>query len=270
VSAVGLYKAVYSLELRRLMAYRTDFWVKFLGVLLANLAAAYFLWTAVFAARGEATLGGFTLSGMVLYYMLVPLIEGISRSHNQGFLSWEVYDGSLTRYLVYPVSYFPYQYTVAIASSTIAVIQLLLVLGIYVIFRDFPPDLAVTPASLALGLVTALAASILNFVMISVVEMAAFWADNVWSLSVMLLFAVRLLGGAMIPLTLFPDGAQQLLMLTPFPYLVAFPIQALTGQLTAGAWGQGMTVMLAWTCGIAMTVGFIWRRGNLRYTGVGQ
>ena len=48
---LSLYREVYSLELRKRMTYRTEFWFRFLGVLFANLLAAYFLWGAVFTAR---------------------------------------------------------------------------------------------------------------------------------------------------------------------------------------------------------------------------
>lgn len=266
----GLYREIYSLELRRRMAYRSEFWFKFLGVLFANLAAAYFLWKAVFAVRGAEALGGFTLSGMVLYYLIVPLIEGISRPQEQGFLSFSIYDGTLSRYLVYPVSFFPYQYVVSLATATMAVFQMCLVLGIYALVTDFPPEMVITPTTLFLGICTAFAASLLNFILVSIVEMAAFWAENVWSLSVMLMFSVRLLGGAMLPLTLFPEAMQRIIMATPFPYMVFFPIQALTGKLSMLEWSRGMGVLIAWTLALSLLNWVIWRRGNLRFTGVGQ
>lgn len=269
MSAAGLYREVYSLELRKVMTYRTEFWFKFLGVLFANMAVAYFLWSAVYEVRGVDSLAGFTLRGMVLYYMLVPLIEGISRSLNPGFLSWEIYEGGLTRFLVYPVAYFPYQYVVTLARATMAVIQMALVLAVYALVTDFPPEFTITPATVLLGIGTAVAASLLNFALVAVIEMVAFWADNVWSLSVMLMFTIRLLGGGMIPLALFPETFRDALAWLPFQYLVYFPIQAFTGQLAAADWTRGMAVMMSWTVAVALLASVVWKRGNLKYTGVG-
>lgn len=266
---LGLYREVYSLEFRRLMTYRSEFWFRFVGTLLATLAMAYFLWSAVYEARGATEIEGYSLKGMVLYYLLLPLVTGISRGQEAVTVSWEIYDGSLTRFLVYPVSYFPYQYVVALAGKTLAALQLVIVVTLFTWISDFPPEMAVTPASVALGILTALVASLLSFAMVSVVEMTAFWADNVWSLNVMLMFSVNLLGGGMLPLALFPETLQQILALTPFPYVVSFPLLTLTGGLDAGQWARGMLAMTAWL-GVILGLGaLVWRRGMLRYTGVG-
>ncbi|TWW08287.1 hypothetical protein E3A20_25830 [Planctomyces bekefii] len=99
--------------------------------------------------------------------------------------------------------------------------------------------------------------------------MVAFWAENVWSLNVMLMFAIRLLGGALLPLTLFPSWAQEYLSYTPFPYLVSFPIRALMGQVSADEWMGGMGILAMWTVFTVALGALIWRRGQLRYTGVG-
>lgn len=269
MSQLGLYREIYTLELRRRMAYRSEFWFSFLGVLLANLAVAYYLWRAIFEAQGASVIEGFTLPGIILYYLLVPLVEGITRSHEPGFLSYEVYEGTLTRYLVYPLSFFPYQFAITLAGATIAVVQMLLVLGVYSLVTDFPAEMTVTWASLAVGLGTAVAAGVLNFVMVSMVEMTAFWAENIWSLNVMLMFVTRILGGAMLPLALFPETMQRILAATPFPYLVSFPIQAMAGKLDGATWSRGIFIMLAWAVAFMLVNRLVWRRGNLRYTGVG-
>ncbi|TWW08288.1 hypothetical protein E3A20_25840 [Planctomyces bekefii] len=53
-----LYFEIYTLQMRKLMAYRAEFWFRFLGGLFANATVAYFLWKAVFAVGDAPTLGG--------------------------------------------------------------------------------------------------------------------------------------------------------------------------------------------------------------------
>ena len=99
--------------------------------------------------------------------------------------------------------------------------------------------------------------------------LVAFWADNVWSLNVMLRFTSELLGGMMLPLSLFPQWAQDVLVWTPFPYLFYVPVMTLLGRGRAGGVAAGRGRL----GGLDRVERFVslavWRRGTLAYTGVG-
>lgn len=259
----------WSLELRKLVSYRIDFWLDFFGALLVQVGLAWFLWDAVLRARGTETVGGLGLQALVLYYLLVPLVEKITRGHEMGFLSTEIYEGTLTRYLVYPVPLFGYKYVLHLAVSSVALVQMVLVLGVYVAWRGVPEPFEITAWSLAGGLVAMLAASVLYFHLAACLEMVAYWADNVWSLLVMLRFAIRLLGGGMIPLTLFPDTLRGVLELLPFAPLLGFPIQTLLGQVPPPDYLRSLVLLCAWALFFGFLARVVHARGMRRYTGVG-
>ena len=111
---------VFSLELRKAFSYRSDFWANFVGVVLTELGVAYFLWRAIFAVRQVDSIGGYTFRGMVLYYLLVPLFTRLMRGNEQGYMSNDIYDGSLSRYLVYPVSFLGSKYLSHLSEAAIA------------------------------------------------------------------------------------------------------------------------------------------------------
>jgi len=259
----------WSSEVRKLLSYRVDFWLEFAGSLVVQIALAWFLWNAVLEARGTDTVGGLGLQALVLYYLLVPLVEKITRGHEMGFLSAEIYDGTLTRYLVYPVPLFGYKYVLHLAVSSIAFVQMLIALGIFVVGVGVPEPFTITWTSFAFGMLAALVASALYFHMAACLEMVAYWADNVWSLLVMLRFGIRLLGGGMIPLTLFPDAAQGVLEFLPFAALLSFPIRTILGELGPVEYARAMLLLIAWTVFFAWLARRIHARGALRYTGVG-
>ncbi len=263
-------KQVLSLELRRTFAYRFEFWFRFIGVLFANIAIAYFLWKAIYEHSGEATFQGFTFKAMIFYYVLVPLTENITRSHDPGFVSTEIYSGTLTRYLIFPMPFFLYKYSSTLATVTVAAGQMLIVVVGYALIVGFPAELQVSPSSLALGLLAAMVASLLNFFMVSCIEMVAFWADNIWSLSVMLMFCTRLLGGALLPLALFPERAQAIIPYTPFPYLVSFPVLTMMGKVAVEDWTRGMVILVIWIALLAFLHRIVWKRGSLKFSGVGN
>jgi ABC-2 type transport system permease protein len=260
----------YTMELRRLVAYRVDFWLKFLVTLGANVAIAWFLWRSIFDTLGVDSMQGYTFKGLVLYYVLVPLVEAISRGYESMEASSDIYQGGLTRYLVYPIPYFPAEFVRASAGATVAAAQLVIVLLIWRSLSPFPEEAPLTVLTVLLGLLAAFWMSILNFLLAACLGQVAFWIDNAWNLSVMVMFIVRLLGGAMLPLALLPESAQRILEWTPFPYLISFPIKALMGQLSAHDWLFGLAVSAGWMVILGWLMFLIWERGRRRYTGVGM
>jgi len=94
---------VFSVELRKRMSYRADFWINSVAGILVNLSVFWFLTYAMFAASGQPTLGGYTERGMILYYVFVTLLGRIVQSNEMEMgISQDIYEGSLTRYLIYP------------------------------------------------------------------------------------------------------------------------------------------------------------------------
>jgi ABC-2 type transport system permease protein len=264
-----LWLQVLSLEMRKLMSYRMDFWMRFAGSVGANVIVAYYLWSAVFAHTGRGQIGGYTFSALILYYLLVPLIENVARSAEWGGIAEEIYSGGLTKFIVYPTMFFPFKYMAVLAASLVAIVQLVAVLALYLVFVGLPEGVALDAGTVALGLVFATCAGLLSFLMSSMFEQVAFWADRVWSLNVMLNFTTRLLGGAMLPLAMFPDWCQKLVLLLPFPYLVSLPVQAMMGRVDAWQACRAALVMAVWCLIFAAANRLLWARGALRYTGVG-
>ena len=265
----GWLAAVFTMELRKILSYRADFWVRFLGSLAAQFGVAWFLWRAIYTMRGTETVGLFSFKGMMLYYILAPLTIGIVRGGEMGNISIEIYEGSLNRYLLYPVSFFRYKLSASLAHAFIAALQLALVMACFAWWVGIPPEFAPSPAAIGRGAITMLVATYLHFAMMSAVELTAFWADNVWSLSVILRFLTGLLGGAMIPLSLFPEWSHSLLYSLPFAYFAAFPVRVFLGLESAAAWQAGTAIMGIWGVVLTLIYAAVWERGKYRYTGVG-
>lgn len=257
---------VAGIEARKRMSYRADFWIGALAGLAAQIGLAVFIVLAIFRESGRETIGGFTLRGMVLYYVAVSLIGRIVRSTEmeQG-ISQDIYEGGLTRHLLYPASYLPFKYAQQVGSLLPTLLQVLIA-GAWV---PFVFDAPVTLASVAMGLASIAAANALYFLLTAQIQALAFWADNAWSLTVAHRILAGLLGGSMIPLALFPAWAQSALRFTPFPYLFAFPVDALFGRVPASEWALGMAATLGWSAALILAGRVLWRRGALQYTGVG-
>jgi len=259
---------VMTIEARKRMSYRADFWLGAILGLGAQIGICIFLALAIFRESGSERIGEYTVRGMVLYYVVVQLVAKIVRSTEMEMgVSQDIYEGGLTRYLLYPTSYGLFKYAQQLGALAPSLIQVLL-LGAWVPFV-FAGEAEVTLASAVMCLAAIAVANVLYFLLGTVIQLVAFWADNVWSLMVANRIAAALFGGFMIPLSLFPPWARAILAWTPFPYLFAFPLDALFGRLSPADWARGMGLALGWCGGVAILGKILWRRGMIQYTGVG-
>lgn len=270
-----LFFQIWSVEARKLMSYRTDFWLTTLVTFGVELTVAYSLWRAIFTESGRAEIGGFGFRGMVGYYLLVLLLGKLVRGDaRQVAMAQDIYEGHLTRYLLYPSPYFGFKYAEHLGSLVPAAAQLVLAglaaLAWLAVTGSTIEGLGgIDGATLARTLVAVALANLLAFLMIYLVQAVAFWADNVWSLNVMLRFATGLLGGLALPLSLFPDWARSVLALLPFQYLYYQPVMTLLGRVDAGGWARGLAIAAVWCLLLAAAARNVWSRGYRTYTGVG-
>jgi ABC-2 type transport system permease protein len=265
-----LYAQVFGVQARKLMSYRADFWTSALAVFVVELALAYFLWTAVFRETGREEIGGFSLPAMIVYYvaaiLLGKLVKGNERDRT---ISDDIYEGGLTRYLLYPSSYFGFKYAEHLGTLVPALVELVLFGAVALAALSIPPDVHITPATIAMAACSVAVSNLLHFLMLFPIRAVAFWADNVWSLDVMYRFVSQMLGGLLLPLSLFPAWSQPALNVLPFKYLYYFPATTLLGQVAPAEWARGIAVSLAWCAAVSLVARIVWRRGTFQYTGVG-
>jgi ABC-2 type transport system permease protein len=266
-----LFLHVMSMSARRSMSYRADFWIQALVTFGAELGLAWFLWRGVLEASGQVALAGLSFAALVRYSVLVALAGKVTRGGDlEGAIAQEIYDGSLSRYRVYPVSHFAFKYAQHLGTLVPALVQLTLFGTAWVLFQGDAGLEGITPLTF-LGFVAALAlANLLQFSMAWPIQGVAFWAENVWSLMVGLRFVSGILGGSMLPLAVFPDAAQPWLEALPFRYLYAFPVEVLTGQVGLQGLGVGLLVGASWTVVLRWVGAAVWRRGDRVYSGAGM
>jgi ABC-2 type transport system permease protein len=263
------WASVVSMEFRKILAYRSDFWVTFIGQTLIQLTIARALWQNVFEVQGRSEMQGFTLEMMTLYYLIVAIGGRVLTGENIGFISREIYEGTFSRYLIYPLSVFQYKTLTYLTHSSFYALQLLLVFGAYQLAFVDGTIAAEELLRLLVGTLLFLICALVYVLMAMVIELLALWADNIWSLVVMLRFFTNFFGGGFIPLDFFPAWARGALEFTPFPLLISLPVKTIMGLVSWAEIGAGILVLGLWGAVFAGLVSVIWARGQKQYTGVG-
>lgn len=267
---LALFGHLASIEARARFSYRVDFWLNALVSFAVEMVVVWFLWDSIYRATDDELIGGYTFPQMVFYYVAVILVSRFTRGVNtEGMISGDIYEGGLNRYLVFPLAYRAVKYSQFVGALAPVLVQVLLFGFLAVPLLGLQEHVNFTPASIGMAAVAIAVGNLLFYLTIFPLQTVAFWADNVWSLMVMHRFVAQVLGGYMLPLTLFPGWARAILEILPFRYYFDFPVRVLIGEIGVAEWGTGLLVALAW-CYVMWAVGtMIWRRGLKTYAGIG-
>lgn len=263
-----LFAQIVSLEARKSMSYRVAFWAHAIGTLVVGFVIPYFLWQSIYQTRDVQVIGGYTFEAMVLYYILAALLGRVVRGPNLGLtVANEIYQGGLTKYCVYPTRYRLFKYAQHLGQLAPQLVLMAVIGAPFLLWLGGADRFSLV--SLLQSLVLIGLANGFYFLMSWPVHALAFWADNIWSLAVLLQLATQLLGGVLLPVDLFPEWAYRALLWTPFPHLFFTPVRTLLGQASFEEWASGAAVLMGWSLVFAWIGTRVWRRGELQYTGVG-
>jgi ABC-2 type transport system permease protein len=84
------------------------------------------------------------------------------------------------------------------------------------------------------------------------VNLTAFWLTEVRGLVLLYVLVSGLLGGHLVPVQLFPGWLQATAYVTPFPAMIQFPINLVTGQATGLRAVAEVAVQVAWAAGLLL------------------
>ena len=107
----------------------------------------------------------------------------------------------------------------------------------------------------------------LRFIIQYTFAMFAFWTERASSIQNLWTLFYLFLSGYIAPLEVFPEPIKQIVLFTPFPYVLNFPASLLVGIPTDI--GRGFLSIIGWFMLFLGLNRILWRRGLKRYSGMG-
>lgn len=218
-------------------------------------------------AAGDQAIGGLTRGEFVAYYLTLILVNQLTYSQ----ANWTVGDliryGQMNHILLRPIPPLSDALASEFAGKVVYLaFDLPLVALLALILRpelDFHINngLAFIPA-----LVLAWA---LRFFWGYWLALLAFWAARADALLALQDSLIFLLAGQVAPIALLPPAMQTLAKILPFRYMVAFPVEVLTGQVDPANLLPGFAIQAAWLAVAVLLSIVLWRSGLRRYTALG-
>ena len=264
------YGHVLSMGIQNTLVYRTNFLFR-AAFGLVPLAATLFLWEAIYADKpAGAAIGAYTLAQMVSYYLLVTVVDAITAvAEDDWQIAADIKDGAVSQFLLKPLDFLAYRLCLYLSGRVIYTSVALIPVAFFLFFqREYLVGPA-EPLRWILAPLSVLMAGLLQFFIAYTVALLSFWVLDV-STFIFIQFAFEFLAsGHLFPLDILPDGLHRLLLWSPYPYLLYFPVGVYLGRIQGADLWQGFALQLAWV-GVAFLIArFVWSRGLRKYTAVG-
>jgi len=266
---VNKYWAVFKISFQQEFVYRLNFLMSRLRSVL-QVFLVFFLWDAVFR-NPDRVLFGYDRVKILTYAFLVLLVKSLVMQSKVADIAGEIASGSLSNYLVKPLNYFRYWWARDAASKALNTIFTVFEFVIlYVLLR---PGLFVQTNLIYLGFAIAatLMAMRIFITMLTLVSITPVWLpEQTWGPVFLFLTVTGFLSGVMFPLDVLPSRVLELLYMTPFPYVLFFPIQVYLGKMPIDAVMTRMAVSIVWMVVLGVGMSVVWGWGLRSYRSEGR
>lgn len=262
------YLKLLNLTFQEYFIYRTSFFIWQLRNFITVLTILLF-WTAVYAGNNEIL--GYQKNQMLTYAVCMIFVKALVVSTKTADLPGLVKSGDLTKILIQPWQFFRYFFVRDLPDKFFNFLFAALEVGILTSFFKLslltPQDWSI----ILLFVFAVLIAVFLNFVISLFLSVFVFWTEETWALR--FLFGViflELFAGAFFPLDILPIEVQKIINLTPFPYLIFFPLKIWLGQLSTAMILNNILFSLIWLFFFWILVKKFWLKGLKNYGAYGH
>lgn len=247
-------------------AYRFEFLIFLLSTPL-SLVIYYYLWKSIYAYMGTDIIEGFTLSGMISYYVLTMIIGFFTWSEVDKWIETDLIYGHMIKGLLKPISFISWYLSFELGMNLINIAtQMVPIFIIGFVFFDLQ---IVSAFNVITFLISLLFASLICFGLTYMLGLSAFWIKRITGLRRVRRVVFAFFSGSFLPLTLFPAWAQEISHYLPFEHMNFVPINIFLGTLTRPEIFKALAIQLTWVAAIFIIAHFIWKQAYKHITSVG-
>jgi len=260
-ASARVYWRLLAAGFRRRSAYR----LAALGGLVANLTFGLLkvaiLFATVRAAGGQ--LHGYTTASMSTYVWLSQGMLGSINMDGRIDLAQRVRDGQVAVDFLRPVDL---QAATLADESGAALFSLVprglpsVLLGAATVGIQLPTS----PVFYLLGVVSLVLGVVVSVATVYLIAVAGFWIVETRGLQVFYMLASGFLGGLYVPIALFPRWLLIVATATPFPSMMMYPVDVISGLGGARTAAVLVLAQLAWLAGLAAIGQWLTRAGRHR------
>jgi ABC-2 type transport system permease protein len=263
------YLVVFRVALTERLVYRADFFIstflRFIPIITTIL-----LWSAIYDGSQKIELGGLMYEQMVAYYLFLMISRAFgSMPRLATDIATDIRDGNLRKYLLQPIDYLAYNIALRMAHKLVYFVMAAAPYAlVFWLCRRFLPGWP-TGSMLLLSIASLALAFLIGFMFNCLIGLMGFWFLEVASFIHVVMVVQYFLSGHMFPLSLLPDGLQQIVIHLPFAYETYHPTLMLLQRLDINEALRVIGMQMLWVLVLGLAARVAWNRGLRRYAAFG-
>lgn len=218
-----------------------------LGGLIANATFGFLkvamLFATLRAAGGE--LNGYTVGTMSAYIWLSQGLLGSVNLHGRADIADRIKDGDIAIDFLRPVNVQAAAVATEVGKALFALIPRgipSVIIGVLFVGMSMPS----TPLPYVLGLISVVIGITIGCTVVYAVSTAGFWLVEARGVQAFYMIVSGFLAGLFVPISLFPTWLRILAEATPFPSMMMYPIDILSGRVDGMDSVNLVAVQLFW------------------------
>jgi ABC-2 type transport system permease protein len=267
---MGKYLQVFKISLAQEFSYRVNF-VMWRVRNIIQIFLVFFLWDTVFSNTSRE-LFGYDRSRILTYIFGLLIVKSLVLSTRSIDVAGDISRGDISNYLLKPVNYFKYWLTRDFSSKVLNLIFAFFETVLLFVILKPPFYLQTNPITLLAFVVTLVIAIFIYFTIVFITSSVPFWIpEAAWGVHFILTaIFVEFLSGALFPLDILPQILQKIVYMTPFPYLIFFPIEIYLGKISGFILLKGIGISFLWAVFLWIALKIIWNKGLKVYQAYGK
>jgi ABC-2 type transport system permease protein len=264
-----IWWTILRVSLDERLVYRGDF---ALGTLMRFLpiVTQIFLWSAVFEAREQDELAGYTYEQLVAYYLMTMVTRAFSSMPGLASgIAAQVRSGEVKKFLIQPINMIGYLLAGRLAHKlayySVAAGPFALVFFLCRGYFDGWPD----PTTLIAFVVSLVLCFLLGFYLEASMGLIGFWFLEVSSLLFVYMLFSFFLSGHMFPLNMLPEPWRTIVEVSPLQFLAFFPSAVFLEKITGVDLALGLILEGLWVLFFFCLSQLLFLRGVRRYSAFG-
>jgi ABC-2 type transport system permease protein len=223
-----------------------------------------FVWST---AAGRSSVGGMTRGEFVAYYLVLIVVNQLTYAQTNWTVGDTIRMGGMNTLLLRPLSPIFDALSSEVAGKVVYMLFVIPVTGILALILR--PDMNLTLQAGLAFLPALVFAWALRFFWGYTLALLAFWATRADALLALQDALIFLLAGQVAPTGILPGALQAAARVLPFRYMVGFPVEILTGQLSSAQTLTGFAFQTGWLAATLFLFTLVWRAGLRHYEAVG-
>ncbi|GEN36363.1 ABC transporter permease [Aneurinibacillus danicus] len=251
----SMYAEIIRIRFLTMLAYRVNYYSGII-VYSINIGAYYFLWNAIYG--GQPSMGGLTSQQMVTYVAISWMARAFYFNNIDREMALDIKEGKVAIEMIRPYSYLTVKLMQGFGEGLFRLL-FFSVPGMLLVSFIFPIQYPDSAATWSWYLFSLLMSFVINTQINLITGLLTFFFYNNEGIMRAKRVIVDLFSGLILPISFYPEWAQEILKYLPFQAISYLPGMIFTGAMKGEEIYSALLVQSTWVILLLLPAWMMWR-----------